>query len=516
MIPILTARQMRLCDDAETEKVPAHVLMDRVAQALFQTLRTHPTLREKSRTLILCGSGNNGGDGFALANLLPTATTVVVYVGEMTADGQPDTGKMSPECARRYANALANGLRVQVTLPEDTTDTVIVDAVFGIGLSRPITGRCASLLSKAAARGCPVLAADIPSGLHADSGAVLGTVLPATVTLAIGYPKRGEVLFPGAAYAGEVYTADIGIGTGALPTPATAHLLERMDLFPLLPPRPRRANKGSFGRVLLAVGSPLMSGAAYLSAFAAYLSGAGLVEILTPACNRTILATALPEAIITTYPENQPDPQIIKNALSRADAVVIGCGIGTDEAAEQLLRSLLGQVHVPLVLDADALNLLAKNPALFAAVVPEQRAQTVLTPHPGESARLLSRSVSEVLADIPQSARDCAAAFQAVVIQKDAHTALAAPDGTVRLCPYGNSGMATGGTGDVLAGLVGGLLAQHAALGTGVSVFDSAACAVLVHAIAGDLAESARGGRSLLARDVCDGIADILRKADIR
>ena len=148
MIPILTARQMRLCDDAETEKVPAHVLMDRAAQALFQTLRTHPALREKSRTLILCGSGNNGGDGFALANLLPTATTVVVYVGEMTADGQPDTGKMSPECARRYANALANGLRVQVTLPEDTTDTVIVDAVFGIGLSRPITGRCASLLSR--------------------------------------------------------------------------------------------------------------------------------------------------------------------------------------------------------------------------------------------------------------------------------------------------------------------------------------------------------------------------------
>ena len=273
-----------------------------------------------------------------------------------------------------------------------------------------------------------------------------------------------------------------------------------------LPPRPENAHKGTFGRVVCLCGSHGMAGAAYFAAHAAYRTGAGLVEIVTPESNRTVLQTLLPEAIVTTYADENPDLRTILRAVARADALVIGCGLGTSSTSARILEAVLTYAKSPTVLDADALNLLAKCPHLHAP------ANSIITPHPMEASRLFGISAEEIRRDIPAFATRFAEALGCVCVLKDHSTAVAAPSQPLYRNTSGNSGMATGGSGDVLAGIIGGILAQQKQLAA-PDPYLAATLGVYLHGLCGDCAAARLGERSVMASDLIAAIPEVLRKS---
>ncbi|MBR7112832.1 MAG: NAD(P)H-hydrate dehydratase [Clostridia bacterium] len=492
MQKILTAHEMKEADQNTIHQGTASlVLMERAAKAVFDVLLAEfPT----EKVLVCCGSGNNGGDGFALARLLLEhgIDTTITYLGQWNEKGEPDATSMSLECAAEFKK-LPKSIHIKKT-PSLTGVSTVVDAIFGIGLSRPLTGTFLEAARAINASKLPVLAIDIPSGVHADNGQVLGGAVRATKTVAIAAKKYGHLLFPGADLSGEVTVTDIGIHA----TSAHGHLLEKCDL-EALPTRPRRAHKGTFGRVLVVGGSKSMSGAALLAAKAAYRAGAGLVEIVTPEENRLVYEIALPEAIVTTYTKENA-ALILDKSLTRADSVALGMGLSTDETARALVDTVLNSKEIPLVIDADALNLIAKDNALRAKMY--LRGHTVLTPHPMELSRLMAIPVSAVLDDMPKAAETFSKDSGALVVLKDAHTVIADGD-RLYFNTFGNSGMATGGCGDVLAGII-ATMAVRAPLDI------AATRGVLAHALAGDAAKRICGETGLMACDVVDGLRVIL------
>lgn len=493
MKKILTALEMKRDDAAAIASgTPEACLMEAAATAALDVL-----LEEFDTSLVLfcCGSGNNGGDGLAMARLFAEkgGSARVCYLGAWRADGTPDTDKMSPGCAAEYAR-LPREIPVSRE-PQLTGVSAVVDAIFGIGLTRPIEGERLDAVCAINAANIPVLAVDIPSGVSADSGAVLGVAVRATATVAMAALKYGHILFPGCQLCGRVTVADIGIPV----TAAKGALLERAELA-LLPPRPRRAHKGSFGRVLVIGGAMGSAGAAHLAAKAAYRAGAGLVEILAPEENRLIHQIALPEALLTCYREENATAQLAA-ALARADAVAIGMGLSQNDTAKVLLEGVLATQNRPLVIDADALNLISASPTLRAMLI--TRGNAVLTPHMKEAARLLGLPTAVVAADLPRAAEALATTLGAVAVLKDAHTVIAAED-ALFINTFGNSGMATGGSGDVLAGIIASLLAQ------GATKANAAIGGVLAHALAGDAAKEALGGHGMLAGDIADALCHVL------
>ena len=528
LTPILTAAQMRACDEHTIRDlgIPSQVLMERAARAVAGYLLDHPTDFPRGTVLVLCGNGNNGGDGFAAARFLSDGSMgkrrsiVIGYAGPLTDSDIPDESEMSAECARQYRLATDAGISVitgDTVLARLTEASVIVDALFGIGISRPVEGFVAHLLSEAARSAIPVLAVDIPSGLCADTGAVMGTVLPARATVTMQALKVGLLLGEGANACGCITVCDIGIDLAPAATPY-ATLANEQILRLALPPRRRRSHKGTYGRILCVCGSIGMSGAAYLSSSAALRTGAGLVEILTPAENRTVLQTALPEAIVSAYDGTRPSLADIVSSILRADGMTVGCGLGTSPASLDILGTVLEHVptdgSVPVVLDADALNLLARHPDLWnTSLLSSPQKQVILTPHPAEMARLCHTSVADILRDPPAAARSLAQSRGVTVILKDAHTVIASPDGRLSICAAGNAGMATGGSGDVLAGIVGAIATQCRAdlINHTISLHNVAAAAVYLHAAAGDAAADAVGEYSLTASDILHHIADVTR-----
>ena len=493
MKKIVTAAEMKGADAACIKGgVSALVLMERAARAAFELLLNEfPT----EKVLLCCGSGNNGGDGLAMARMLAEhgISATVCYLGELTEEGEPSTAAMSEACAAQYA-LLPPDVAV-VTAPDFYGVTAVVDAIFGIGLSRPIEGKILAAVRAINEAALPVLAIDIPSGVHADNGTVLGGAVRATQTIAIGAQKYGHVLFPGATLCGKVKVVDIGIEINE----AKGALLERHDLS-LLPPRPRHAHKGTFGRVLIIGGSPDMSGAALLAARAAYRAGAGLVEIFAPEENRLVYQIALPEAILTCYNEENAEAQL-KKALASADAIAIGMGLSQSEVAKRLVALTLDTNTTPLVIDADAINLIATDITLRTRLYLREHA--VLTPHPLELSRLSMTPLGEILKDLPHAAQALAKESGKTVALKDAHTVIASGD-QLFFNTFGNSGMATGGSGDVLAGMIASFVAQGAAL------LNATTCGVLAHALAGDVARERYGNRGLLASDIIDALPAVL------
>lgn len=493
MKKIVTAAEMKNADAACIKGgISALVLMERAARAAFELLLNE---FQTDKVLLCCGSGNNGGDGLAMARMLAEhgIHATVCYLGDLTEEGKPNTAAMSEACAAQYA-LLPPEVSV-ITAPDFCGVTAVVDAIFGIGLSRPIEGKILAAVRAINEAALPVLAIDIPSGIHADNGAVQGGAVRATKTVAIGAQKYGHILFPGATLCGEVEVVDIGIAINE----AKGAQLERHDLS-LLPPRPRRAHKGTFGRVLIIGGSPDMSGAALLAAKAAYRAGAGLVEILAHEENRLVYQIALPEAILTCYSDENAEAQL-KKALARADAIAIGMGLSQSETAKTLVALTLDTKTVPLVIDADAINLIAADLSLRARLYLRENA--VLTPHPQELSRLAMTPLGEILKDLPRAAQALAKESGKIVALKDAHTVIAGDD-RLFFNTFGNSGMATGGSGDVLAGIIASFAAQGAALLTATT------CGVLAHALAGDAASERYGNRGLLASDIIDALPAVL------
>lgn len=527
--PILTAELMRRCDTytINTLAVPSRVLMEQAARGVVAYLEDKSSLyfATGDRVLILCGGGNNGGDGFAVARFLHEGTygkprrVSVCYCGRLSPDGSPDKNHMSVECARQYD--YVRQMLIPIFSPAQVAHSLshadaVVDALFGIGLDRPISGALGELIHAVNTRHVPVLAVDMPSGIHSNTGAVMGVALRATATVTMQALKAGQLLYPGADFCGDIRVCDIGVDL----TPAAEHrtfLADESRLTAVMPARSRRTHKGTYGRLALVCGSYGMGGAAILSARAALKSGAGLVHAITPECNRLIMQVSVPEAVLSCYDPVTPDLKALTSLLDACDGAVIGCGLSTSPEALTLLGGLLDALPIrpdyPVVLDADALNLISKHPWLWdTRLLTEGRGQVVMTPHPMEMARLTGMTVGELLSDPSDAAATFAEAHGVTVVLKDAHTVIAAPDGTRYICPFGNAGMAKGGCGDVLAGIIGSLAVQRRdALGGELALVDVAAAGVALHAMAGDAAADEQGEFAVTPSDIVEHLGRVTR-----
>lgn len=455
--------------------IPGYELMQRAGRAAFDVLRMRwPGAR---RMVVLCGVGNNGGDGYVLAKLAREAGCDVFAA----AVGTPRAGS---EAARTCADWIASGGEIHGAMAEWPQADVYVDALLGIGLARPIEGISRDWIERLNARPGPVLAIDSPSGLNADSGYTPGAAVRADATITFIADKRG--LHTGAAmdYTGAIHVEPLGLPAEIRASVSCdAHLLDRAEFAAWLRPRQRDGHKGRYGHVLAIGGDIGMGGAIRLAGEAALRSGAGLVSIATQAEHISALNAARPELMAHAVAGIQD----LKTLLERATVVAIGPGLGQRAWGHALWHTAIASGK-PLVLDADGLNLLARD----TVALPEP---TVLTPHPGEAARLLGVSTQEIARDRFAAARELARKYAATVVLKGAGTLIAAPNGDVAVCPWGNPGMATGGMGDVLTGVVAGLLAQ------GLDAWQAACAGVALHACAGDLA-AGDGEAGLIASDL--------------
>ena len=501
---IVNGDQMREADRRTIEDigVPSAVLMENAGRQVVSAMEAAFDALGEARVAVLAGRGNNGGDGFVVARVLwQDGVDVQVYVVGAAADVRGD--------ARLNLDILGRlGLDViEIRTSQDwelhgaevLRRDIVVDALFGTGLRTPLEGLSETIAQDLNASAVPVVAVDLPSGLCADDPAPIGPVVEASLTVTFGAPKLPLMLPPGEDLAGSVVVADIGIPPTViddLPGPRIEGVLAR-DVRPLVTPRPRDAHKGHFGHALILAGSRGKTGAAHLGAVAALRSGAGLVSVATPASCVPIIA-GMGAEYMTVALEELPDGTASRAAADAVigrghDVIATGPGIGTGPDQQAFVLALLDRSTQPLVLDADAVTVASASSAALRGT-PDR--PVVITPHPGEMARLVGLTASDVQRQRIGVARDFATGHHVYVILKGYRTLVATPEGVVYINPTGNPGMATGGSGDVLTGMVAGWLAQ----GLGVT----AACllAVYLHGAAGDLAAAELGETAMTAGDI--------------
>lgn len=484
----LPTREQMQAADAHTIHVTgmlSMVLMERAALKSVEVME-HKNLN-LSRTLIVCGSGNNGGDGFAIARLLweKGYKITVLFAGKETS--------CTEECAQQMRILRQLGISIDNTC-KDQEYTTIIDALFGVGLSREIEGHYSTLIKTLNDMGGAKVAIDTPSGVCAATGTVLGIAFLADITVSFCCEKLGTVLYPGKQYAGEVIPVNIGIPLSTFEQDKdVCYTLDKNDIAARLPKRIPNSHKGSYGKLLIIAGSPGMSGAAFLSAKAAYMVGCGLVQIYTAEENRMILQQQLPEAIITTY--TGYDETQLHKLLDWADGAVIGPGLGKGDIARSLVRETVRYFKKPCVADADGLNILSEQKELLS-----QKAPVIFTPHMKEMTRLLGCEMEELLENRMERLYSFTEKTGAVCVLKDARTLVACTGKRTFVNTSGNAAMAKAGSGDVLTGVIAGLFSQ------GMDAYESAVLGVYIHGCAGDLARETHGNYSLLARDLTEGI----------
>ncbi|WP_185256022.1 NAD(P)H-hydrate epimerase [Anaerocolumna chitinilytica] len=551
---LVSSCEMKEIDERTIEGmgIPAIVLMEHAAMKVAETVEAY--LKEQKcanqRILVCCGTGNNGADGIAAARILygKGYEVTISIVGDMKSASS--LFLQQKEIAENFSVPIISKLDfAEYTIDENT---ILIDAIFGIGLSREVTGIYKDIINKInTSVKRKVFSVDVPSGLSSDNGFPQGAAVKADVTISFGYSKIGLVMYPGCEYAGKVEIADIGFAPlGKIGMSLKYHTFEREDLI-LLPPRKAYSNKGSYKKVLVVAGSATMSGAAFFSAKAAYMTGAGLVKVITSENNRISLQTSLPEALLYTYKEEE----LTRNALDLlaeeikwADVCVIGPGIGRSEISEKILTLILENIEVPLIIDGDAIwllgqklnslidssrekvkeedfspgepvnhNILAelsvsksadKSIQKFADNTNENKieeriaslkgilpAKTILTPHLKELSYLLGVPVEVIQKELLHMADNCIKENNLIFTIKDARTVVASKEHQY-INMSGNNGMATGGSGDVLTGIIAGLIAG------GLTEFLAAALGVYLHGLAGDYACRELGEYSLMASDI--------------
>lgn len=488
MAKLLNSKQMREADRLTIEKLglPGMVLMENAGQGVVQILKAKLTDWPKRRALILAGCGNNGGDGFVVARQLlqdGVATSVMLF-------GRPDSLK-GDAATNHLVYQRLGGRVLEIVKPEDL-DTlpgrlghagVIIDALFGTGLMRPITGVIATAITMANQSGKPILSVDIPSGVNADNGRILGTAIQATWTVTFAAEKIGHRLYPGAEHCGDVHLIPIGIPATYLNIPQ--HTVARnltQDL--TIPQRPKNSHKGHFGHLFIIAGSVGKEGAAALTALGAHAAGPGLITVATPGIAQPVVASKLLEAMTLPLPDDRVaclSPKALTTLLNhpiRPAVVAIGPGLGTGDGTSAVVRGLLEHwTDIPLVIDADGLNAMALEPQ--RKLPPSRTAPTILTPHPGEMSRLLGQSITTIQEDRLLAAQTLAVDLHCWVVLKGADSIIATPDGRLWINDSGNSGLAAGGSGDILTGVIAGLLARgwpvESAVRAGVHIHGRAA-----------------------------------------
>lgn len=471
----------------EHEPIASIDLMERAARVLTDAILERYA---GCRFAVFSGPGNNGGDGLAVARMLAvTGCAVQVWLIDLKE-------RLSTDCAVNFLRLQDLGVGVKVvndefSMPSLDKNVVIVDALFGSGLNKPVReGIFAHVINGINASGCRVVAVDMPSGLLGENNHPLeGVVVSATDTLTLHFPKLSLLMPENAPFVGNISILDIGLSQEWIDRePSLLHFTDEKEIKALLKPRGRHAHKGNFGRALLIAGSRGMAGASVLAARAALRSGVGLLTVHIPVCNNVIVQSSVPEAM-TSIDSNEccfsDDIDV-----SKYNAVAVGPGLGQGKESEAALLRLIGNCTAPMVVDADALNILSRNKEWLYRLP----AGSVLTPHPGEFERLFGKATSryQAIESVRAVARDCGI----VIVLKGAYTTIIAPDGNIYFNSTGNPGMATGGSGDVLTGIILALLAQ------GYEGVDATRMAVYMHGLAGDLAVSELGETALVAGDI--------------
>jgi hydroxyethylthiazole kinase-like uncharacterized protein yjeF len=517
---VCTATQMAAIDrETIAGGVPGLELMERAGSAMTEVLweflesldHDHHGGHEQpaeARVLIVCGKGNNGGDGLVMARLLHEDGALVTV---MMLSGR---GDLSPDAGVNF-DRLPEGVSVVHAGRRQWADTltdlveqsdVVVDAIFGTGINPPLRGEHADLIRALNDAGVPTVAVDIPSGVSGDTGQVDPVAVAADLTVTVGLPKLGLLMRPGRDFSGDLVVVDIGFPeeicrahTGQL------HWLAEEGYLPLLPPRSTESHKYSCGTALIVAGSRAYGGAAHLAALGALRSGAGLVTAAVPRCLETASRVGLPEALIAILGETPsgtiepPADEVWRRLLARQKALGVGPGLGADEATDRWVVDMLAELDLPVVVDADALNAFARmgREPHFAS------GQVVLTPHAGELARLAGLTAAEVERQKLELVPELAARWQVILLLKGPTALIGTPDGRLYFNTTGDDALARGGSGDVLTGLVAGLMAQ------GLDALDASLLGSFLHGKAGTLAAEGRSTRSVLVREIAAAIGPV-------
>ena len=509
---VVTAKEMRELDRLTIEKyrVPSLTLMERAGEAVARELLRRFGKAARGGVLVVCGRGNNGGDGLVVARHLkkkriPCEVVLLARKGKLSPDAAENLraylkvkGKVF-EAGESPLALLAQRLKGK---------KLVVDAILGTGLKEEVRGAYAEAIAMIHSSGLPVVAADVPSGLDSDTGRPLGAAIKAELTVALGYAKLGEVIHPGVSYAGDLVVADIGIHPEAVEAVGPcAELLEYEQIGRLLPAREPDSHKGTYGHLLAVAGSRGKTGAAILACRAAMRVGAGLVTLAAARSLNDIFAGALVEIMTEPLRDNADEEtgplgdREWRRILEKKSAVLFGPGVGVNDSTRSALWWLLKNLETPFVIDADGLSLLAGDIERIGGA----KRPPILTPHPGEMARLIGGDTAAVNHDRVGIARSFAGRHRCYLVLKGARTVIATPAGRVFINPTGNPGMASGGMGDVLAGILAGLLAQ------GSTVEDALRFGVFLHGYSGDRVAAVKGQIGLIASDVVEALPQALK-----
>lgn len=513
MKTVVTGSEMKAIDTYTIQRlgIPSLVLMERAAFSMVCRMKEEIT--RSDRILCVCGAGNNGGDAVAVARILFGQG----YAASVYMAGNPE--KWTEETKKQIQ--IARNVGVPEYNELDLTHVrVVVDGLFGIGLSKAVREPYPTMIEKInnwheSGNGRKIWSVDVPSGLSSDTGQVLGCAVRADATVTFGYMKRGMILYPGRDIAGKCFVEDIGFPEKSLEmNPAAGFTCDVQD-FKQLPERKNDSNKGTYGKILIVAGSKNMSGAAYFAGRAAYTAGAGLVRILTPEANRMILQSQLPQAMISVWEEM--DDASLEEVLNWADALVVGPGIGTTCETAENIEKIFRKAHCPVVLDADGLNLLAQHESWYALL----EGHTIVTPHMGEMARLTGESIALLKSERAKAAMDYSQKRRLVCVLKDSSTVVS-DGGQVYFNSTGNHGMATGGSGDILAGIIGALLGAGR-FGTGdgseseyEKLFRAAYMGVYLHGCAGDAAAARFSARGMTSVEIIEGLLEVFKGLELR
>jgi len=500
---VVTSQQIREIDRKAIEEnnLSGLILMENAGLRIFQSLKNiYPDLRLK-KTIIFTGSGNNGGDGFVVArHLYNYGVKVKVFL-------LAPFNKIKGE-AEENLNIITK-MRVELIKTETTkleeiqraiqNSDLIIDAILGTGLQGKVTGLKAKIIDLINIANKEVVAIDVPSGLDTDTGKIEGPCIKAAHTVTLALPKIGLLIFPGASYAGKVTVEDIGIPSYLLKNnKIKTNMVTKEIVKQLIPFRATYSHKGSFGKVLILAGSVGMTGAAYLSSEAAMRSGAGIVVLGTPRSLNSIMEVKLTEVITLPLAETEKQSlgeeaeETISKLMKNYSVLGIGPGISRQAETQRLVRKVIEKSNIPLVVDADAIYALSED----LAILEKTKTPLVITPHPGEMAKLINKDIDFILNNQLDITREIAQKFGIVVVLKGARTIIANKEGETYINVGDNSGMATGGSGDVLAGIICSLIAQ------GVDNFSAAIIGVYIHSLAGDLARGIKGERGMIASDI--------------
>ena len=518
---ILLGKQMRAVDRYAIENIgiPSMVLMERAALGVAQTVEELYEAGDK--ILVICGNGNNGADGLAVYRMLKTKgyRAECAIIGDVhggTQDFQSQR-KIIKKCGYKYSMKESSEESLDIDLK---SFDIIVDAIFGIGLSRNVEGMYAEVINhinsaKLEEEDIKVISVDAPSGVDTDNGKVMGCAVRADITVTFGKTKVGLVMYPGASFVGKVKVWDIGIpwsvyGTVLFDSRVSPYVgeeiyqFEKSDMAEYISPRIPYSHKGTYGKVLVIAGSSEYSGAAYLCESAAYKSGCGLVKVVTSIENKSMLTVMVPEGLYEFYSAEGMDTDVLKEDMEWADAIIIGPGLGQSENALNMLKTVLSEKEKPIVIDADGINLLSSNRELLLQLDNNM----VLTPHLREMSRLMETSVSEIKSDMLSAVSTFKRSYRGTLVLKDARTVVAGPKKELFINTTGNSGMATGGTGDVLAGIIGGIIAQE----PNFDIALKSMTGVYLHGMAGDKAAEELGEYAMTASNIIDGLSMVLKE----